>query len=171
MTLLALDLFSGTGAATAAFSIHGWEVIRIDNDPKLRPDLIADVRKLPIMCKPDFIWASPPCQGYSLAARRDRVAVDLELWEAAIAAIRELAPRHWVIENVRGACRYWGIPAVHWGPYYLWANFRIRPPRSVAPEKMRVVAPRRQLALERARIPAELSRAVYASLMDERRPR
>ena len=63
MTLLALDLFSGTGAATAAFSEHGWEVIRIDNDSKLRPDLIADVRELPIMCKPDFIWASPPVKG------------------------------------------------------------------------------------------------------------
>lgn len=159
-----LDLFSGTRAATAPWARRGYNVICVDNDPRTRPDILADVRALPIAGRPIFIWASPPCQQYSLANQARRP--DLSLWEATLEVIRELAPRFWVIENVRGACRYWGIPAARWGPWFIWANFRIRVPRSSAPPKMRHRDP-----AERARIPTLLANAVYRSWSDERRSR
>jgi len=116
MNGIVLDLFSGTRAATAPWARRGYDVICLDIDPATRPDILGDVRALPINARPAFLWASPPCQEYSLArvdedstriqgVNQIRGGPDLSLWDATIAAIRELAPRYWVIENVRGACR------------------------------------------------------------------
>jgi len=40
---LALDLFAGRGSATAAMRDRGWRVIRVDNDPVMEPDVLADI--------------------------------------------------------------------------------------------------------------------------------
>ena len=65
MSNLVLDLFSGTGSATQPFvecGKHTGSKIDIAG----RPDVRADVRYLPLGEAPiQFIWASPPCQGFS----------------------------------------------------------------------------------------------------------
>lgn len=161
---LAVELFSGGGSATRPFEEAGWRVVRLDRERSVRPTLVADVRRLPLRCRPDFLWASPPCETYSTAnpfRRSDRA-----LWEATWAAIRELAPKRWVIENVRGACRTWGVPAARWGPWFLWANFWVRVPETRPEPKMRHRDPR-----ARARIPDPLARAVFVSYRDDQRVR
>jgi hypothetical protein len=60
--LVWLDLCSGLGGASQPALDRGWRVIRVDIDPRFKPDIVADVRALPL--KPfhvDVLWASPPC--------------------------------------------------------------------------------------------------------------
>lgn len=132
--MFVVDLFSGTGAATQAFVDRGHKVVRIDIAGS--PDIRADVRHLPIRCKPDFVWASPPCQDFSNICVRNWTRnktggwpeQGFETYAAACDAIAELGPVYWAIENVRGAARWWGPPTKRVGkgpnaPWLLWGNF------------------------------------------------
>ena len=51
----------------------------------------------------------------------------MNLLISAIELIEEIKPKYWVIENVRGAIRYFeeflGEPRQIIGPYVLWGNF------------------------------------------------
>lgn len=166
---LVVELFSGTGTATAPFEAAGYEVVRIDLARGFTPTIAADVRYLPLHARPAFLWASPPCETYSLANRNGRTQ-DRELWEAALEAIRMLQPARWVIENVQGACRIWGVPGARWGPWFLWANFHIRVPQSKPASKMIHDNPRTRKIL-RASIPPLLARSVYRSFLSDQRVR
>lgn len=131
---MAVDLFAGTGNATSAFRTHGWQVIALD---LLRPgcgkiDVCADVRRLPLRLGPDvgrpvdFLWASPPCTEFSEAHPRRRQLSwrpSLDLIVAALEAVRQLRPRFWILENVRGAIPFLGTPAQKIGPWCLWGYF------------------------------------------------
>lgn len=166
---LCIELFSGTGTATQPFEKAGFQVVRIDLVRAFRPTIVADVRYLPLRCRPAFLWASPPCETYSLANRKGRTS-DPELWEAAVDSIKSLRPGRWLIENVQGACRTWGVPGARWGPWFLWANFHIRVPRSRAKSKMRFDNPRTRKIL-RASIPPLLANAVFRSYLSDQRVR
>jgi hypothetical protein len=128
---LALDLFAGTGSATAAMRDRGWQVVRVDINPAFSPDICADVREF---CwngdRPDLIWASPPCDEFAreyLPWKRRGNPPDLSLVLATLRIIRECKPRFWVIENVRGAVRWLnpllGPPRRIIFPFFLWGFF------------------------------------------------
>ena len=57
-----IDLCSGRG-------FWGEDTIRIDIDPSVKPDIIADVRYLPLRSgiRPDKVFATPPCTYLSKA--------------------------------------------------------------------------------------------------------
>ena len=141
-----VDLFAGLGGASEAFYRHpDWMVIRIDNMPELvelTPGLlmcdISDTERCIQMISSyltnqtftEFvIWASPPCQQYSMAnAKRSPDDFDNTLVMAAIEIIEHFKPRHWVIENVKGAIKEFDdIIGQPWtqriGAFYLWGNF------------------------------------------------
>lgn len=64
--LVWLDLCSGLGGASQPALDRGWRVIRVDIDARFRPDLVADIRALPL--RPfhiDVLWASPPCAEFT----------------------------------------------------------------------------------------------------------
>ena len=71
-----LDLFAGTGSATRHFADMGDRVMRVERDDQfdadrrdvrnVRPDDVADF----LGGRPDFVWASPPCTSFSMAAVR-----------------------------------------------------------------------------------------------------
>lgn len=144
-----LDLCSGTGSATLPFMdlIDGgsseWGVIRIDSDPKF--SLVPNTRIASVLDWMDWIddlppieavWASPPCQEFSLAANAHRprpTDPDMRIVKACREIIAHLKPRIWTIENVRGACRYFrpdlGDFAQAIGPFYLWGQFPTLPCR------------------------------------------
>ena len=71
MPPIVLELFSGTHSVGKIAKQKKWKVISVDADPTYEPTICCDIckwnhRKLGEI--PDFIWASPPCTTYSLAA-------------------------------------------------------------------------------------------------------
>jgi len=171
-----VDLFAGTGSATLAFREAGWRVLELDiltrpRTEELHPFRIrADCRRLPLSAelrgKVDFLWASPPCTEFSDANPRvDRASKSpsLDLVWATMAAVRDLRPRFWILENVRGAIPYLGIPAQKIGPFCLWGYFPTITATFAAQTYQKETAGRSAIA--RAVIPLELSRAVYQAVV------
>jgi hypothetical protein len=131
-----LDLFSGTGSATQPFVECGkHRVIRIDIAGK--PDVRADVRKLPLNLKerPEFIWASPPCTEFSrltqlavLRGRRGPMNPEkgMETFRAAY-DFAESTGAYFIVENVLGAIPHvapeYGQPKARIGAWALWGRF------------------------------------------------
>lgn len=113
---------------------RGWNVYTLDNDRKFDPDECADVRiwqpPLTWNIHPDLIWCSPPCTEFareSMPWSRTGEAPDLSIVRACKRLIDKYQPRYWVIENVRGALKWFspilGKPAYQCNPYFLWGNF------------------------------------------------
>ena len=112
-----IELFSGTKSFSKVMAEHGHEIFTIDNDPKLEPDLVADVLSGPIDIpyKADILWASPPCQTFSVASighywtdgkpKNEKTLHGIAMMEKAIEIIANLKPKYWFIENPRGMMR------------------------------------------------------------------
>jgi site-specific DNA-cytosine methylase len=165
-----LDLFSGIGGASAAMRERGWEVTTVDNNPAFKPAIVADIKDYERFqgLTFDLIWASPPCEEFSrefMPWCKTGVNPSMELVEATLTVISWCKPRFWVIENTRGAVKWFrpllGPPAWISNPIYLWGVF---PPI----EKMRIKMGKEKLsstqAAERGKIPYELSLAVAISI-------
>jgi len=71
--MIIYDFFSGTGSSTKAFEDAGHTIIRVELDPYFEAEerdilsLTAD-SLIAKYGQPDFIWASPPCQKFSVAS-------------------------------------------------------------------------------------------------------
>jgi DNA (cytosine-5)-methyltransferase 1 len=112
MTIRALDLFCGAGGASSGLVAAGMEVTGVDYLPQphypyrlhflqrnvgdLSPDFL---RKF------DFIWASPPCQRFSVATKRSgQAAVDRHPdWIPFTRQLLKESGKPYCIENVPGA--------------------------------------------------------------------
>ena len=97
------DLFCGAGGAGAGLHRAGFEVIGFDLHPQPRypftfqqeDALTADLSDF------DAVWASPPCQDYSVAMKHH---VKSGAYPRLITKVRDRMPNvPWVIENVIGA--------------------------------------------------------------------
>lgn len=152
-----LDLFSGLGGFSQPFKDRGHEVTTLDVNPKFRPDVVADVRKiwypsLSLHGSYDVVLASPPCNAFSIVRAWRGWPPELERDGLALVSctfhlIAEMAPTWWVVENPRGRLRrYIGPPrqTVHlcnfgrefmkptdlWGR---WPGGKLKDPRPCAP--------------------------------------
>jgi len=139
-TNLVVDLFSGTGSATAPFQECGKHtVLTVDSEihPGRVPLIRADVRSLPdfIRGPVEFLWASPPCVEFSQATNLRRrwgypgpdPQKGMELVLATKRIIDRLRPAHYAIENVKGSVPWisqvFGRPKLGWSGRWIWANF------------------------------------------------
>jgi site-specific DNA-cytosine methylase len=120
--MLIFDLFAGTGSATQAFANAGHKVIKIELDTSFEADerdiltLSADYL-ISKYGRPDFVWASPPCQTFSVAScstywtpdglpKNDKALTGLNLVKYTINLIEDLNPIDgFIIENPRGMLR------------------------------------------------------------------
>ena len=161
MTLSMLDLFSGSGSASRAAAVRGWNVTRIDNAPGTAADIRADLSEWQPppewgeLSRFDLVWASPPCTQLSTANNVTRdVEAGLVLVRAALRIIRSLGPRWWVLENVHGATRAIGSligpPVACYGSFYLWGVF---PPFEATVARGKTKLSGRRRAERRAAIP------------------
>lgn len=122
MKLNTLELFSGTKSFSKVMSSHGHDTTTIDIDANLNPDYCIDVLKLDsrllgLMHIPlDILWASPPCEGFSVAVigrnwnhdhtpKTDSARMAIRVAQKTIDIIEAAKPRFWFIENPRGKLR------------------------------------------------------------------
>ncbi|HET8700387.1 MAG TPA: DNA cytosine methyltransferase [Nitrococcus sp.] len=104
MTLRALDLFCCAGGASMGLYRAGFEVVGVDIRPQPHYPFEfhqADALEYPLHGF-DFIWASPPCQKYSWAAKRWREVERADLLDPIRQRLLK-QPAPFVIENVVGA--------------------------------------------------------------------
>ena len=107
-TLRALDLFCGGGGAALGLAWAGFDVTGVDiNFQKNYPFrfIMADALVLPVdLSDFDFIWASPPCQAYSVASK-PQPDFEARNYPALIPDVRSLLEGHpyTCVENVVGA--------------------------------------------------------------------
>ena len=123
--MLIFDFFAGTGSATKAFEDAGDTVIKVESDGQFDAEE-RDILKLNaeyLISKygqPDFIWASPPCQKFSVAAlgyywekakpypipKHPAVFESINLVKHTLQLITDLNPKYgWIMENPRGMLR------------------------------------------------------------------
>lgn len=99
----ALDLFCKAGGAAMGLYRAGFDVVGVDIEPQPNYPFMffqADALTFPLG-NADFIWASPPCQGFTAYKRRKN---HVRPRENLIPAVRErLLGRAHAIENVPGA--------------------------------------------------------------------
>jgi len=164
-----LDLFSGLGGASQAMLDRGWDVVRVDNNPAFKPDVVADVLTwIPPfeLGSFDLVWASPPCTYFSRYIQRgcfpNEPVPSLDLYLASKRIIQMLQPKFWVIENVRGAVSFFTGRYISYGSFFLWGNLpELACDRSkFGFVKSGVTSGHKKRASDRGRIPYALSCAV-----------
>ena len=197
-----LDLFSGLGGASEAFIQATWDVLRIENNPLLSEvpntkimcifelrDWLEENKSVledtEVFANIELIWASPPCDEFSFGYNaphaihlREYPGIpyepNMDLLEATLDIIKILKPRFWVIENVRGASKFFtemigSEPRQILGnAQFLWGNFpKIDPPRY----QTKADIDERHSPLRaniRAKIPIEISEALLSAIQSQK---
>lgn len=123
--MLMLDLFSGLGGASAAFLERGHDVVTSDLQARFGCTVTGDIMDSSVqqaivdLGPYDFVWASPPCEGFSVAAMghhwtggagayipaTEHAKRSIEIVKSTLALIDHLSPAAWIIENPRGMLR------------------------------------------------------------------
>jgi hypothetical protein len=149
-----LDLCSGSGRVAAVFKSEGWDTVTLDL--RERANVHGTCLALPFRAGAfDFIWASPPCETFSLANPRAR-PISIRLLTGTLEEIFRLHPRGFVLENVQGAARFIGRPQFRWGSRFLWSSHHLQlPARPQIKSVHKLRSP-----MMRAQIPVKLLRSV-----------
>ena len=115
-------MFSGSATFSRIARLRGNSSITYDNDESLHPDICADISDYALYLgpsKPDVIWASPPCQGFSVAAfgknwgggfrayepKSESAKLSIRCLRTTLEIIRFLNPKLYFIENPMGMMR------------------------------------------------------------------
>lgn len=143
-----LDLFAGSCSVANVAKSRGWETFTSDIEPfpgiDYQVDILDfDVDRVPFI--PDFIWASPPCQYFSVGSigvhwNKDHTPKTMKailgmMWvEKTIEIIqhyKKFSPNLiWFIENPRGKLKKLGLipnEFLHEVCYCQYGDFRMKP--------------------------------------------
>ena len=113
-----LELFAGEGSMSEAFKRCGWDVVKVDNDPKRKPDFCMDVLDITpewvAEIAPTMIWAGIDCSCFTVMTVSRYWTEDKqpkpENWGMPLLVhtmnlIRESGVKWWCIENPRAMMR------------------------------------------------------------------
>jgi len=117
-----IELYAGTCSFSHVAKSLGHQTFTTDYEAIDGQDLVADVRTLTkkdFPYRPDVLWASPPCEGFSVASigahwgggfrgyvpKSMNACRSMDLVNHALRLISELQPTWWFIENPRGVLR------------------------------------------------------------------
>ena len=120
-----LELFCGTKSFSKIAKEYGYETLTLDFDNTFNPDIAKDIMDFYIQdlngYRPDIIWASPPCQKFSVAAlgrnwnkedmtpKNDDTKKAMQIVLKTVEIIRDLKPKYFYIENPRAMLRKIGL--------------------------------------------------------------
>lgn len=114
-----VELFAGTCSFSKQAYLKGHNIFTSDFDPQFGTDYTVDIMKFDprrVPYRPDILWASPPCETFSVASighhwnkdRTPKTEAAVEGQERILKTfeiIKELKPRIFIIENPRGMLR------------------------------------------------------------------
>ena len=121
-----LELFAGSHSVGKIAEELGMEVFSsdlIEFEGIHYPVSILDFDVTKVPFRPDIIWASPPCTGFSVAAighhwtggkgayipKTDTAKLGIELVKKTLEIINYFQPTFWFMENPRGVLRKWDV--------------------------------------------------------------
>lgn len=120
--LKTLELYCGTKSFSKVMEAHGHDTCTVDKYPIFEPDFVADLLTLDphtvavIGEDVDILWASPPCQGFSVAVigrnwnhdhtpKTDSARLAMQLAIRTLDLVKSINPKWFFIENPRGKLR------------------------------------------------------------------
>ncbi len=142
-----LELFAGTQSFSKVAREYGHWAYTTDIDPQFTCDFTGDIMDFDpkwLFLPVDVIWASPPCETFSVAsighhwkggacayepktqASHDGIA----RVERTLEIIKELNPKFWIIENPRGLLRkmpFWTEATRYTVTYCQYGDTRMKP--------------------------------------------
>jgi hypothetical protein len=118
-----LELFSGTGSFSKVAYAAGHTVTTVDNNQQFNPTYCYDIMDIQSLEEFDVIWASPPCQCFSVASighhwtggrqayepKTEDAKQSIELVRHTVELILASNPKVVIIENPRGVLRKLGL--------------------------------------------------------------
>ena len=108
-SLKLLELFAGTGSVGKVFQQAGHDVVSLDITDKggIKPTVEIDIMEWDYKQYPpgtfQVLWASPPCEHYSLARTTAKTPRDFPYYDALVEKTLEIIdwqnPTYWFLEN------------------------------------------------------------------------
>lgn len=179
--LVWLDLCSGLGGASQPALDRGWKVIRVDIDPRFKPDVVADLTgpggclkvyaHLRILgVRPTVAWASSVCTEFTKwglpdswacnrgGKKRPSIELSLGCWDL----LQGTHPDFWVFENVLASREFltpiFGQVRAITAGHAFWGNYPGLLPKTKGHKWKLPPSPDRPAL--RAKVPYEIGEAI-----------
>lgn len=146
----AVELFAGAGGLGMGISKAGFKPLEIVERDRWCCDTInrnrwgrkqlvkawpepvqSDIRDLDFEefeGRVDLVSGGPPCQPFSLGGKHRAHADDRDMWSEAVRVLREVKPRAFIFENVKGLTR------ASFATYFSYINLQLHYPEIERPE-------------------------------------
>ena len=121
-----VELFTGAGGLALGLEKSGWHHVALiernehacstlhlneslghplAKDSRVHSDDVRNIRYAQFGKSVDLVAGGPPCQPFSLGGKHRAYLDNRDMFAEAVRAVRELKPRYFIVENVKGLLR------------------------------------------------------------------